>query len=95
LTLDVQLAAMDEDGSIHMNPNFLEQVKQEFPNTMSRMLIACDDGTFRSEKVSESLLFSINLTVTRMGMDGMGGRDAGHAGRDGVHSLEYGVHSLE
>ena len=42
---------MDEDGTIHMNPNFLGQIKQEFPNTMSRMLIACDDGTFRSEKV--------------------------------------------
>ena len=47
----LQLAAMDEDGTIHMNPNFLGQIKQEFPNTMSRMLIACDDGTFRSEKV--------------------------------------------
>ena len=39
---------MDEDGSIHMNPNFLAQIRQEFPNSMSRILIACDDGTFRS-----------------------------------------------
>jgi hypothetical protein len=43
---------MDDDGAIHMNPNFLAQIKKEFPNTMSRMLIACDDGTFRSEKVT-------------------------------------------
>ena len=43
---------MDEDGAIHMNPNFLAQIRQEFPNSMSRILIACDDGTFRSEKAA-------------------------------------------
>ena len=47
---------MDEDGAIHMNPNFLAQIRQEFPNSMSRILIACDDGTFRSEKAAAAIV---------------------------------------
>ncbi|CAL6419040.1 unnamed protein product [Bathycoccus prasinos] len=31
------------------NPNFLALIKNKFPNSMSRILLACDDGTFRSE----------------------------------------------
>ena len=47
---------MDDAGDIHMNPNFLAQVRQEFPNSMSRILIACDDGTFRSEKAAAAIV---------------------------------------
>ena len=53
---------MDEDGRIHMNPNFLAQIRQEFPNTMSRILIACDDGTTRSEKAAAAIVEKCGYT---------------------------------
>ena len=44
------LAVMDEEtGEVEMNPYFLAQIKEEFPNTLSRILLLCDDGTERSE----------------------------------------------
>merc|ERR1719359_2333612 len=48
------LAAMTEEGPV-VNPYFLANVKRDFPNTMSRFLIACDDGTDRSEMAYESI----------------------------------------
>jgi rhodanese-related sulfurtransferase len=45
----IPIARMDEDGNPISNPNFLAQIKDKFPNSMSRILLACDDGTFRSE----------------------------------------------
>jgi rhodanese-related sulfurtransferase len=45
----IPIARMDEDGNPISNPNFLAQIKNKFPNSMSRILLACDDGTFRSE----------------------------------------------
>jgi|TARA_B110000977_G_scaffold184796_1_gene248923 hypothetical protein len=47
---------MDDSGQIHMNPNFLAQIRKEFPNQMSRILIACDDGTMRSEKAAGAIV---------------------------------------
>jgi rhodanese-related sulfurtransferase len=61
-----QLAAMDEDGTIHMNPNFLAQIRQEFPNSMSRILIACDDGTFRSEKAAAAIVDKCGYTQVKV-----------------------------
>ena len=72
-TLFSQLAAMDEDGAIHMNPNFLAQIRQEFPNSMSRILIACDDGTFRSEKAAAAIVDKCGFTQVKIidgGIDG-------------------------
>ena len=44
------LAVMDEEtGEVEMNPYFLAQIKEEFLNTLSRILLLCDDGTERSE----------------------------------------------
>lgn len=44
------LAVMDEEtGEVEMNPAFLSQIKQEFPNTLSRILLVCDDGSERCE----------------------------------------------
>jgi rhodanese-related sulfurtransferase len=43
------LAVMDEEGNPELNPTFLSQIKAEFPNTLSRILLVCDDGSFRSE----------------------------------------------
>jgi len=43
------LAVMDEEGNPELNPMFLSQIKAEFPNTLSRILLVCDDGSFRSE----------------------------------------------
>ena len=43
------LAVMDEEGNPELNPMFLNQIKAEFPNTLSRILLVCDDGSFRSE----------------------------------------------
>ena len=63
---------MDEDGTIHMNPNFLAQIRQEFPNTMSRMIIACDDGTFRSNKAADAIMSKLghtNVKVLEGGID--------------------------
>lgn len=57
---------MDEDGRIHMNPNFLAQVRQEFPNTMSRILIACDDGTTRSEKAAAAIVEKCGYTQCKV-----------------------------
>ena len=45
----IPIAAMDEEGNPVSNPHFLVDIKEKFPNTMSRILLACDDGTFRSE----------------------------------------------
>jgi rhodanese-related sulfurtransferase len=64
--LSSQLAAMDEDGAIHMNPNFLAQIRQEFPNSMSRILIACDDGTFRSEKAAAAIVDKCGFTQVKI-----------------------------
>jgi rhodanese-related sulfurtransferase len=61
-----QLAAMDEEGNIHMNPNFLAQIRQEFPNTMSRILIACDDGTTRSEKACTAIVEKCGYTQCKV-----------------------------
>ena len=57
---------MDEDGTIHMNPNFLAQIRQEFPNSMSRILIACDDGTFRSEKAAAAIVDKCGYTQVKV-----------------------------
>ena len=57
---------MDEDGRIHMNPNFLAQIRQEFPNTMSRILIACDDGTTRSEKAAAAIVEKCGYTQCKV-----------------------------
>ncbi|CAL54256.1 Rhodanese-like domain [Ostreococcus tauri] len=44
------LAIFDEEtGEVEMNPSFMAQIKAEFPNTLSRILLVCDDGTERSE----------------------------------------------
>jgi rhodanese-related sulfurtransferase len=43
------LAVMDEEGNPELNPMFLSQIKAEFPNSLSRILLVCDDGSFRSE----------------------------------------------
>jgi rhodanese-related sulfurtransferase len=43
------LAVMDEEGNPELNPYFLSEIKHEFPNTLSRILLVCDDGTMRSE----------------------------------------------
>jgi rhodanese-related sulfurtransferase len=43
------IAMMDEAGNPLSNPNFLALIKKKFPNSMSRILLACDDGTFRSD----------------------------------------------
>jgi rhodanese-related sulfurtransferase len=43
------LAVMDEEGNVELNPSFLAQIRAEFPNTLSRILLVCDDGDFRSE----------------------------------------------
>jgi rhodanese-related sulfurtransferase len=43
------LAVMDEEGNPELNPMFLNQIKAEFPNSLSRILLVCDDGSFRSE----------------------------------------------
>ena len=45
----IPIAAMDDEGNPMSNPNFLALIKNKFPNSMSRILLACDDGTFRSE----------------------------------------------
>ena len=45
----VPLAAMNEDGDIVFNQFWLQTVKETFPNTMSRIILVCDDGTDRSE----------------------------------------------
>lgn len=63
---NVVLAAMDEEGNIHMNPNFLAQIRQEFPNTMSRILIACDDGTTRSEKACTAIVEKCGYTQCKV-----------------------------
>ena len=57
---------MDEQGNIHMNPNFLAQIRQEFPNTMSRILIACDDGTTRSEKACTAIVEKCGYTQCKV-----------------------------
>ena len=38
-----------------MNPTFKPQFQKEFPNKMSRVLIACDDGTDRTQFAWEQL----------------------------------------
>ena len=44
------LAVFDEEtGEVEMNPYFMGQIRDEFPNTLSRILLVCDDGTERSE----------------------------------------------
>ena len=43
------LAVMDEEGNPELNPYFLSEIKHEFPNKLSRILLVCDDGTMRSE----------------------------------------------
>ena len=45
----IPIAAMDDDGNPVSNPAFLALIKEKFPNSLSRILLACDDGTFRSE----------------------------------------------
>jgi hypothetical protein len=45
----IPIAAMDDDGNPVSNPAFLAMIKEKFPNSLSRILLACDDGTFRSE----------------------------------------------
>ena len=45
----IPIAAMDEEGNPVSNPYFLADIKEKFPNSMSRILLGCDDGTFRSE----------------------------------------------
>merc|ERR1712182_77019 len=44
----IPLAAMTEEGPV-MNRQWLLQMKGKFPNKMSRILLACDDGTERTE----------------------------------------------
>ena len=41
----VPLAAMNEAGDIVFNQFWLQTVKETFPNTMSRIILVCDDGT--------------------------------------------------
>merc|ERR1711924_369282 len=43
----IPLAAMTEEGPV-MNRQWLLQMKGKFPNKMSRILLACDDGTERT-----------------------------------------------
>merc|ERR1712100_743200 len=45
----IPIAAMDDDGNPVSNPAFLALIKEKFLNSLSRILLACDDGTFRSE----------------------------------------------
>eukprot|EP00227_Mantoniella_beaufortii_P017344 CAMPEP_0197576356 /NCGR_PEP_ID=MMETSP1326-20131121/1397_1 /TAXON_ID=1155430 /ORGANISM="Genus nov. species nov., Strain RCC2288" /LENGTH=194 /DNA_ID=CAMNT_0043139253 /DNA_START=32 /DNA_END=616 /DNA_ORIENTATION=- len=63
---NIVLAIMDEDGEIQMNPNFLNQFRKEFPNSMSRILIACDDGSMRSEKASKAVVTKLGLTNVKV-----------------------------
>ena len=44
----IPIAAMDDEGTTS-NPNFLALIKNKFPNLDESTLLACDDGTFRSE----------------------------------------------
>ncbi|KAK3280966.1 hypothetical protein CYMTET_11220 [Cymbomonas tetramitiformis] len=61
----IPLAAMTEKGPVS-NPNFLADVKQEFPNTMSRIIIACDDGTFRSEVAAKNITEKLGYTQVKV-----------------------------
>jgi rhodanese-related sulfurtransferase len=49
------LAVMDDDGNPELNPYFLSEIKHEFPNTLSRILLVCDDGTMRSEVAHKNI----------------------------------------
>ena len=50
----IPLAAMTEEGPV-MNRQWLLQMKGKFPNKMSRILLACDDGTERTEIAADFL----------------------------------------
>ncbi len=50
----VPLAAMTEEGPI-MNRRWLVDMKGLFPNTMSRIILACDDGTERTDIAADFL----------------------------------------
>lgn len=50
----VPLAAMTEEGPV-MNRRWLLEVKELFPNSMSRILLACDDGTERTDIAADIL----------------------------------------
>jgi len=68
----IPLAALTDEGPVR-NPYFLATVKEAFPNTMSRMLVACDDGTFRSDMAADMLTEQggyTNLSVIEGGIDG-------------------------
>eukprot|EP00217_Crustomastix_stigmatica_P007413 CAMPEP_0183793310 /NCGR_PEP_ID=MMETSP0803_2-20130417/3131_1 /TAXON_ID=195967 /ORGANISM="Crustomastix stigmata, Strain CCMP3273" /LENGTH=188 /DNA_ID=CAMNT_0026037685 /DNA_START=54 /DNA_END=620 /DNA_ORIENTATION=+ len=68
----IPLAAMTPDGDIVGNPNFLATIKAKFPNSMSRILLVCDDGSDRSEiayeMITEKLGYS-QVKVVEGGMD--------------------------
>lgn len=50
------LAVMDEKGEIEFNPYFVAEIKNEWPNKMSRILLCCDDGTMRSEAAYKAIV---------------------------------------
>merc|ERR1711924_499713 len=50
----ITLAAMTEEGPV-MNRQWLLQMKGKFPNKMSRILLACDHGTERTEIAADFL----------------------------------------
>lgn len=57
----IPLAAMTDDGPV-MNPYFCAQVKEAFPNAMSRIIVACDDGSDRSEIAAELICEKMKYT---------------------------------
>jgi len=50
----VPLAAMTEEGPV-MNRRWLVEMKGLFPNSLSRILLACDDGTERTDIAADFL----------------------------------------
>lgn len=66
----VPLAIMTDDGPL-MNPQFLGTVKNKFPNSLSRIIIACDDGTDRSQIAASNLCNKFGYTQLKVLEGGM------------------------
>mmetsp|Transcript_22800 Transcript_22800/g.63317 ORF Transcript_22800/g.63317 Transcript_22800/m.63317 type:complete len:237 (+) Transcript_22800:498-1208(+) len=55
-------AANMTDTGPKMNPNFLAEIQEAFPDPSTPIILACDDGTLRSEIAARGLCESLGYT---------------------------------
>mmetsp|Transcript_40408 Transcript_40408/g.114417 ORF Transcript_40408/g.114417 Transcript_40408/m.114417 type:complete len:283 (+) Transcript_40408:209-1057(+) len=59
--INIPLANMTENGP-KRNPRFLDMIQERFPDPKTPLIIACDDGTLRSEMAAKDLCLKLNYT---------------------------------